>query len=928
MGQNIKKTNIQRIRVRLCFLFIICFFLVPQKMTASQQEAAKTVKVGYVNLPGYQEGTGEEYKTGAGYEYLQRISYYTDWNYEYVYGTSAQLQKMLAKGEIDLMGNMFSTEENQKRYDFSSFPQGKARFFMYAKEERSDLESGEVDALQGADIGVVLNSYEEELTTQWIDCYEAKASVCKYESESELIDALLQGDVDTVVMTEMQKVSGIMPVIYMGYEDFYFAVSKGKTDLLAQLDEAMIEIQSANPHYNEEVAARYSKGNVGDVYLTEGEKDFLAKNDNTLRIGYVNHNLPYCSLSKEGRLIGLLSTLIDTLQEHFDIKVVTSCYDDKDLVHEALKRGEIDAMAPVYDDFWLAEQYGFALTNSFSMTTPVILYQSDDSKNVTDVIAVSEENLVCAHVVGILLPEAKQVPCQTLEECMELLSKGEVSSVVVPASSLNILKQYRSMDNIHTAEMVQQMNICLGTKKDTPMVTSIINRAISLSNDSLYGVALTENSYVQKHYTLMDYFRDNVVVVMITLILLSVLIFGMMYRLVWRAKNAETQAKLALEQAKAANSAKSDFLSRMSHDIRTPLNGIIGIIEINEKNDTDIELLRENRKKAKVAAKHLLALVNDVLEMSKLEANQMELVDEPFDLKELFDDIYVLAGLRASEYGVTLSYDEGVNLKYPEVYGSPLHVRRILLNILNNAVKYNKPGGSISFTSRVEHETEDMVTYRLKVKDTGIGMSEEFLERICEPFTQERSDARSTYQGTGMGMAIVKALVEKMNGTMEIYSRLKEGTTFEICLPFRINHNPTFEKPSVEEVCVDGMRILLVEDNELNMEIAKCLLEESGLVVSCASNGQEAVDLFEEKAVGSFDAILMDIMMPVLDGYQATKKIRLSEKEDAKTIPIIAMTANAFAEDERKARQVGMNAHLSKPIDLDKLLHTLGKYKR
>lgn len=396
-------------------------------------------------------------------------------------------------------------------------------------------------------------------------------------------------------------------------------------------------------------------------------------------------------------------------------------------------------------------------------------------------------------------------------------------------------------------------------------------------------------------------------------------------------KNAMEQLEAAKKEAERANAAKSDFLSRMSHDIRTPLNGIVGIIEINNRYPEDMKLQAENRKKAKVAANHLLSLINDVLELSKMEDPGTELVQEPFDIREVASDVFTIVHMKASDAGITLEYDDDPSVfEYPYVYGSALHLRQIFLNIATNAVKYNKIGGKVWGKIEFEGKHEDTVVYSCTIRDNGIGMSEEFQKKIFEPFYQEHTDARSSYQGVGLGMSIVKSIVDKMGGTIEVHSRLGEGSTFKVTIPYKIvpeSEIPVCEEKT-EDISIENMRILLVDDNELNVEIAQILLEDAGAIVTVAHNGQEAFQIFEEREAGSFDAILMDLMMPVMDGYTATRQIRMSQKADAAGIPIIAMTANAFSEDIKKCKEAGMNAHLSKPIDIQKVMQTLVQYQR
>lgn len=385
--------------------------------------------------------------------------------------------------------------------------------------------------------------------------------------------------------------------------------------------------------------------------------------------------------------------------------------------------------------------------------------------------------------------------------------------------------------------------------------------------------------------------------------------------------------RLAVDQADRANAAKTSFLSRMSHDIRTPLNGIIGLLEIDQAHPDNLELHHTNQKKMMISAKHLLSLINDILQMSKLESGEVVLSHEPMDLGELSRDILVIVEQRAAESGIILEYDkDSERVVYNSVYGSPLHVRQIFLNIYSNCIKYNKIGGKVETACTCLGVKDGTVTYRWTIRDTGIGMNQEFLKHIFDPFAQECTDARSVYNGTGLGMSIVKNLIDKMNGTIEITSEEGIGSIFVITLPFEIAEGTPVSKPVSESRSIKGRHLLLAEDNELNVEIAKTLLEDEGAVVTIVHDGQQAVDVFESRPQGTFDAILMDVMMPVIDGLSATRKIRALDREDAGSIPIIAMTANAFDEDVRQCMEAGMNAHLSKPLEMKKVVETIAGY--
>ena len=396
-------------------------------------------------------------------------------------------------------------------------------------------------------------------------------------------------------------------------------------------------------------------------------------------------------------------------------------------------------------------------------------------------------------------------------------------------------------------------------------------------------------------------------------------------------QNKNGQLEQAVQRETKANAAKTNFLSRMTHDIRTPLNGIIGLLKIDETHADDLALVNANRKKMLISANHLLSLINDMLQMSKLEDNEVELAHEVMNLNELSMEILTIVGQRAADAGVTLECEQNSDqIVYPYVYGSPLHLRQLFLNIYGNSIKYNKVGGKVETHVSCLGMKDGTVTYRWKISDTGIGMSQDFLEHIFEPFAQEHTDARSVYQGTGLGMAIVKNLVDKMGGTIEVSSKEGEGSVFVITIPFETADEKDAVKKEEPDgkASIKGLHFLLAEDNALNAEIAEMLFQDEGAAVTLAKNGQEAIDQFKDHPMGTFDAILMDIMMPLVDGFTATRTIREMTRPDAKEIPIIAMTANAFAEDAKQCIEAGMNAHLSKPLQMEQVVETIAKYCR
>ena len=391
----------------------------------------------------------------------------------------------------------------------------------------------------------------------------------------------------------------------------------------------------------------------------------------------------------------------------------------------------------------------------------------------------------------------------------------------------------------------------------------------------------------------------------------------------------QKQLTLSNEKAILANRTKSVFLSHMSHDIRTPMNGIMGMVERIRRNKDDPQIIDDCLNKIDVTSGHLLSLLNDILDMSALEQNEVKLENKAFDLSAELQNVYLLLNEQANEKNVTLEIHTEA-LAHTRLIGSPLHLRRILLNLGSNSLKYNKPNGRVDIYVQELNESGEHLDCRFIVQDTGIGMSQEFLHNcLYKPFTQENDNVRTKYQGTGLGMSIVNGLVKTMGATIQVDSTQGVGTVFTVQLPFTIDtKNGSSVSSQQQPADISGMRVLVVEDNELNREIAQSMLEDAGVEVPTAENGKAAVELFSASAVNTYDAILMDIMMPIMDGIQATRKIRSLSRPDAAAIPIIAMTANAFAEDRQKSLDAGMSAHLTKPIDLVQLCKLLADYKK
>ena len=895
-------------------------------LAAQSDQQVKTVRVGWlINNEGFQDGNPGERLSGWGYEYLQTLSYYTPgWQYEYVSGTFTELMDMLEAGEIDLMPNISYSEERAQKLLFSSNPEGTERYYIYAKPDRDDLSKGDPQALQGLTIGYNPGVMQTTVGQQWLADEGITCTYKEMPGGGDLFAALANDEVDAIIMNDTISSPSASPMFYVGSSDYYFAVPKSRPDLMDDINSAMAAINRVNPRYNDEVKSNYSAQNSGSSSLTGDERAWLKENNNTVALGYLTGKLPYCNEDENGEMEGSLASLATTLHDKFGITVKTVAFDSNEKLQKALTKGSVDVALPIYRDYWLAEQLGFVQSSPLgSMSLTVIHNGSNLSKDLQS-IACTKSSLVNRRVLESLYPTATITECESVDEMFNTLALGKVSSIIVPSSRMETIRDKHDIEDYGKTELPNTAELSCWISRGEPELLGIINKGIINAGDSLAASNYSSASYTaQESDTLRFLYRNRTAIAATLIGILSVSII----LLIWSLKRARTER----EKADAANAAKTAFLTRMSHDIRTPLNGILGLIEIEELKEGDIQVARESRAKARVAANHLLSLINDILEMGRIEEHKMTLEHESFNLKDLCDDALVLCRLRASDCGITLLNTSEPYAVDQSMIGSPTHIRRIIINLLDNSIKYNKHGGTVTFFSTVKPLNDTRALFCFTIEDTGIGMTPEFLKHIYEPFAQEGNDARSKFQGTGMGMPIVKSLIDMMGGTIEISSELGVGSTFNVQIPLDVDKNPQarehLDKQAGSCSLVD-MNVLLAEDNDLNAEIAQTLLESEGVIVTRANDGSEAVNLYVGRPAGSFDAILMDIMMPGMDGYEATRTIRLSEKADAATIPIIALTANAFAEDAKTAHDAGMNAHLSKPLDFEKLKNMLARIKQ
>ena len=896
------------------------------KTTQVIEEENKTVRVGYFPYSNFQEGSYGEHKQGAGYEYLQKISYITGWKYEYVYGSFKECLDMLADGEIDLLGSVSYTPERAESIDYSTYAEGTERYWIYTREEHANLADGDLKQMNGCRIGATDGSYQKELLEKWLDSNQIQAEVVICKGYDEMIEKLDADELDALVVPALSVNSDFIAIANIGAGDCYFGVSKSRPDLLEELNSALEEINNTETDYSSKLYARYEGKAVINYALNKEEKQWLDAHENTIRVGYLKDNLPFCG-EENGKLTGILGTVLDTVQEKYEITIkVVPCSTGVQM-NEALQSGEINIAGPIIQDFYMQEQFQVVLTDAIFDITPVVIYKGKEYSSCLSTIAVTETSLYSELMVSLLFPDAEIKQYGTQEECLEAVANGKVGATVIPSSKINLLNESPLTKSLSFAEMAKRQELAMFTTRENRRAATIINKAIDQSSNILNGVVLAQNSVSEKKMTLQDVLTEYAgFVIGVSFVIIFVLLLLLYSLSVSRKKQME--ALKEAQDANAANIAKTTFLNHMSHDIRTPMNAIVGFTDIAMKRKPDKEV-EDCLKKIRQSSEYLMTLINDVLDISRIESGKLEYKPVLVDLRDMTDTVLSIARgyMENRDLNFSVSREE---LKNPYVMADELRIREVLLNIISNAVKFTKDGGTISFAAEnAPGNDENHIIVRYHISDTGIGMSEEFQTRIFDEFSQENNGARTSYKGTGLGMAIAKQYVDLMGGKIEVSSRQGVGSAFTVEIPLLIaEHVLTEEKEKLrKDIDLHGLHVLLAEDNDLNAEIAIALLEEKGMIVTRTTDGKSALTQFCNTVPRTFDLILMDIMMPEMNGYETTKAIRnLPDRPDGKEIPIIAMTANAFAEDVQAALKAGMDDHVAKPIDMSILISVITKY--
>lgn len=878
------QTLMRRSVCAMLSLLLLLSAVLPVK-AAAETAPAKVVRVGsfedtfnYVNERGARKGYG--------YELLETLSGYTGWQFEYVTCDWSDCFEKLKNGEIDIMGGISYTEDRTEEMLFSDKPMGEEKYYLYADFSRTDISASNFKTLNGKKIGVLMGMEPEEMLTEWEEKHGIKTEHVNISNNEDVKQKLANHETDCFVSLEeaFWAELGISTMTRVGESSIYYAINKDRPDIKEELDYAMSVLDEADPFYTADLYKRYFSLDYTPI-LTGEEKAWLRKHG-AIRMGFLTSDGGVSTYDPAtGELTGAITDYIQFAigclgNQELEFQIVG--YDSIEEELDALKSGEIDMIFHFNQNPNLAEEYRVACTSTTWITNLMAVTNKEHfNESKANRIAVPQNKLSLKKYLAFYYPQWEIVDCDTQEDA---------------AKPINLLAG---------------------------------------------SIAMYQSS--ARKVTLSEFIKDNFFMVLLIGSIAVAVVLLTILKLLQKARKAEAAAKkaandtqelnaklqVAVENAESANRAKSTFLFNMSHDIRTPMNAIIGYADLASRHLDDPAKLEKYMENIQVCGQNLLMLLNNVLDLARIENDKTEIEYSVSDVEKDFRNCIAMFQNQADSKGQTLAVT--AQLQHPYVYADIPHLTEVCTNLVSNAVKYTGACGTIHCDiTQKPGKKEGWCDTVITVADNGIGMSQEFQKHIFEPFERERTSTVSKVEGSGIGMGIVKKLVGLMGGTVEVESKIGVGSTFTVTIPCRIaSQEETQAKrdtTSSDKKSLSGTKILLAEDNDLNAEIAVELLQEEGCTVDRAKDGVECVDMLEKAANGTYQLILMDIQMPVMNGYDAAKKIRRMDDLPKADIPIIAMTANAFSEDKQAALDAGMNDHVAKPINRNVLVPTIQKY--
>ena len=927
----------------LLSLLLLLSAVLPVK-AAAETAPVKVVRVGsFEDTFNYCNEKGA--RKGYGYELLQTLSGYTGWQFEYVTCDWSDCFEKLENGEIDIMGGISYTEDRAEEMLFSDEPMGEEKYYLYADLSRADISASDFKTLDGKKIGVVMGTEPEVMLTEWEEKHGIKTQHVNISNNEDVKQKLANHEIDCFVSLEesLWAELGISTITRVGKSSIYYVLNKDRSDLKEELDNAMHALDEEAPFYTADLCKKYFSLDYKPI-LTGEEKAWL-KEHGAIRMGFLTSDSGVSTYDPAtGEITGTITDYIQFAADclgNQELEFQLVGYDDKEAELNALKSGEIDMIFHFDQSPNLAEEYRLARTNTtWTANMMVVTNQQLFIENKVNRVAVPQNKISLTRYIAFYYPQWEIVDCDTQEDAIKLVKDGQADCFIIGVGSE---AKYSKNHGFYSVPLPNPANSCFAVKSGNRSLLSILNKTLKAMPANMLTSSLAMHKSSARKVTLSDFVKDNFFMVLLVSSIAVAAILLTILKLLQKARKAEAAAKkaandtqelnaklqVAVEKAESANRAKSTFLFNMSHDIRTPMNAIIGYADLASRHLDDPAKLEKYMENIQVCGQNLLMLLNNVLDLARIENDKTEMEYSVSDVDKDFRNCIAMFRNQADSKGQMLMVT--AHLLHPYVYVDIPHLTEVCTNLVSNAVKYTGAGGTIRCDiTQKPGEKEGWCDTVITVADNGIGMSQEFQKHIFEPFERERTSTVSKVEGSGIGMGIVKKLVGLMGGTVAVESKIGVGSTFTVTIPCRIASQEETqakrETGSSDKKSLSGTKILLAEDNDLNAEIAVELLREEGCTVDRAKDGVECVDMLEKAANGTYQLILMDIQMPVMNGYDAAKKIRRMDDPQKAGIPIIAMTANAFTEDRQAALDVGMNDHIAKPINMNVLVPTIQKY--
>ena len=884
-------------------------------------------------------------RRGYGYELMKALAGYTGWKFEYVKCDWSNCFDKLENGEIDIMGDISYTGERAQKMLFSDDPMGEEKYILYADLSNMDSGTSDFKSLDGKRVGVLLGTEPEIMLTEWENKNGIHTEHVNVYNNDDVEKKLANHEIDAFVSLEesIWSEQGISSVATIGKSGIYFAINKDRSDIKTELDRAMRQLDQDSPFFKADLYKKYFTLDYNQI-LTGEEKSWI-KEHGAIRIGFLSTDPAIFFMDKEtGQLTGTLAEYVSYAKDclgNQTLEFVLQEYDNYDELIRALQDREIDMIFYAGRNPYLAEEKGYALTNTaWTYSLMAVTDEKNFDENEVYTVAVPKEKEALKQHIAFNYPQWKLVDCDSMDDAADMVTNGKADCFLMGASQALI---YDNSQNFKSVPLTKTMEACFAVKTGEGILLSILNKTLKAMPSDMLTSALAIYDSTADKVTFSDFVKDNMLAFFVAVGLFVLSIISIILVLLQKARKAEAVAKLAandtqklndkleiaLKKAETASLAKTRFLNNMSHDIRTPMNAILGYAQLmkDELKGKDLPQTSEYLKKLQQSGSLLLSIINNVLDMAQIESGKMEIDENYARIEDIRQTLFEIFEDEAKKKNLELHYT--INIEHEHILTDITKVKEIFVNILSNAIKYTPSGGSVMLNiDELACDEPGYMIVRTSVSDTGIGMSRDYLTKIFDAFTRERNTTKSKITGSGLGMSIVKKYVDLLGGTIDVESEFGKGSTFTVTLKYRIADESYYVKNNAEnpETCseiLEGKNILLAEDNDLNAEIAEVILERAGLKIERVEDGIQCVNRIMKMPAGTYDMILMDIQMPQMDGYKATRVIRRLPDKDKACIPIIAMTANAFEEDKRKAIAAGMNGHIAKPIQVDKLLSTL-----